>query len=542
MLLIAACDQVAELELALRGCQEAVKIPEVSLKEHLVPDVARLAADLAMQADLEGKETAKENFLSKLKGSEELKNAMCNSVLSWHRELSDMSSRFDKQLMSDDTSPMHEREFWLRMERVLSSVEEQSKLPEVDLTLEMVKRLKVRGHIPKQFEEDVGVMRTRLESTRKYCILVKDFPVSDVEAAQDMVSLGASIVQVFEHVRKHLVRSRYPVGRAAKLLEAVSSQVKDKLDQVLRGKQLMDMRYDDFSRLAGFDSSKAVMSAEGSGDGAHVETCQQLFLVWETKEKEFMTETSRLRRYNKDVSDSGRLDAVHRDLAQRVEELAEFRRQHESLRRVVTKVSRAAQSTGAKVSGLAILNQAYQRFKSVDVLDVSAGQDSWGRAMSEYRSMADTVEADMATRLRDSLASSRSSNDMFQIFSVFSALLVRPKIKSAVHEYQNKLIVQVKEDVRMLQDKFKRKYAGSEAERVARVRNIPPVAGSIIWARQVERQLQLYMRRMESVIGEGWEEHVEGQKLQQECEAFGSKLDASMRFRRWQDDVLQQNR
>jgi hypothetical protein len=52
----------------------------------------------------------------------------------------------------------------------------------------------------------------------------------------------------------------------------------------------------------------------------------------------------------------------------------------------------------------------------------------------------------------------------------------------------------------------------------------------------------LYMRRMESVIGEGWEEHVEGQKLQQECEAFGSKLDASMRFRRWQDEVLQQNR
>lgn len=513
-----------------------------------MPDITRLVADLAVQADLQGKETTKEDFLARLKGSEDLKNAMCNSVLSWHRELSDMNSRFEKQLTSEDTSPLHEREFWLRMERVLSSVEEQTKLAEVDLTVEMVKRLKIRGHIPKQFEEDVAALQTKLESARKYTILVKDFPVADVQAAPDLASLGDSVVQMFEHVRKHLVRSRYPVGRAAKLLEAVSCQLKDKVDQILRSQQPMDMRYDDFTRLFGYSSSKgsshATLTGVGvaSGDGTSVETCKQLFLVWESKEKEFMVETSRLRRYTKDAQDPDRLHAVHRELAQRLEQLFEFRKQHEGLRSVIFKVSRGAQSSGLQRDALQVLNEAYQRVKSVDVLDVSAGQEAWNSALEGYRSMSDRVEAQMVVNLRDSLGSATSSNEMFQIFSVFSALLMRPKIRSAVQEYQNKLIMQVKDDVKALQDMFKRKYVNSEAARLAAVRNIPPVAGSIIWARQVERQLQMYMQRMENVVGEDWGEHAEGLKLRQECEAFASKLDVTARFRRWQDDVVQKNR
>ena len=54
-----------------------------------------------------------------------------------------------------------------------------------------------------------------------------------------------------------------------------------------------------------------------------------------------------------------------------------------------------------------------------------------------------------------------------------------------IQEYQNKLLVEVKDDVRALQERFKRKYAESEAARLARVRDLPPLTGSIIWARQV---------------------------------------------------------
>ena len=50
--------------------------------------------------------------------------------------------------------------------------------------------------------------------------------------------------------------------------------------------------------------------------------------------------------------------------------------------------------------------------------------------------------------------------------------------------------------------------------------DLPPVSGSIIWARQIERQLSAYMRRVEDVLGKGWENHVDGQKLKADGESF----------------------
>ena len=35
--------------------------------------------------------------------------------------------------------------------------------------------------------------------------------------------------------------------------------------------------------------------------------------------------------------------------------------------------------------------------------------------------------------------------------------------------------------------------------------DIPPIAGAITWARQIERQLQTYMKCVEDVLGKGWD-------------------------------------
>jgi len=74
------------------------------------------------------------------------------------------------------------------------------------------------------------------------------------------------------------------------------------------------------------------------------------------------------------------------------------------------------------------------------------------------------------------------------------------------------------------------------------MRDIPPIAGAIIWARQIERQLQTYMERVEDVLGKGWEHYAEGQKLQSESNATGhppripslaSRHQQMKRGRRW---------
>jgi dynein heavy chain 1 len=74
---------------------------------------------------------------------------------------------------------------------------------------------------------------------------------------------------------------------------------------------------------------------------------------------------------------------------------------------------------------------------------------------------------------------------MFRIFSQYNALLVRPRIRGAIREYQTQLIQKVKEDTEYLHEKFKDGFQNSGAALAMRQRDIPPVAGCIIWTKQV---------------------------------------------------------
>ena len=76
---------------------------------------------------------------------------------------------------------------------------------------------------------------------------------------------------------------------------------------------------------------------------------------------------------------------------------------------------------------------------------------------------------------------------------------------------------------------------------MSQMRDLPPIAGAIIWARQIERQLQTYMKRVEDVLGKGWEHYAEGQKLQSESNAFRKKLDTYPVFQAWLQDISRRN-
>jgi hypothetical protein len=84
---------------------------------------------------------------------------------------------------------------------------------------------------------------------------------------------------------------------------------------------------------------------------------------------------------------------------------------------------------------------------------------------------------------------------------------------------------------------FKTQYRYSEAYHMSQMRDLPPIAGAIIWARQIERQLLTYMKRVEDVLGKGWELYAEGQKLQSESTAFRRKLDTRPVFEAWLHDI-----
>ncbi|KAJ2382228.1 dynein heavy chain, partial [Coemansia sp. RSA 2611] len=170
----------------------------------------------------------------------------------------------------------------------------------------------------------------------------------------------------------------------------------------------------------------------------------------------------------------------------------------------------------------------------VDILDVTVeGTDLWERAETGYNERVARVENQIIVRLRDRLATARNASEMFRVFSKFNALFVRPKIRGAIQEYQTQLISSVKEDIRRLHDTFKRHYRRSEAYTMSQLRDVPPVSGSIIWIRQIERQLDMYMRRVEDVLGSGWELYAEGQRLQADSASFRRKLDTRPLYDAW---------
>jgi len=175
------------------------------------------------------------------------------------------------------------------------------------------------------------------------------------------------------------------------------------------------------------------------------------------------------------------------------------------------------------------------------VLSAAEGAETWRKVVIIYEERIERVENHIKEQLRDRLAAAKNANEMFRVFSKFNALFVRPKIRGAIQEYQAQLIVRVKEDIASLHERFKQKYNNSSAALIAEMKDIPPVSGAIIWARQIERQLkvclpwnnpelllilasQTYMRRVEDVLGKRWELDPEGRKLKDEFDLFRQKL------------------
>lgn len=89
----------------------------------------------------------------------------------------------------------------------------------------------------------------------------------------------------------------------------------------------------------------------------------------------------------------------------------------------------------------------------------------------------------------------------------------------------------------MLRQKFTANYRHSQAYHMSQMRDFPAVSSAIIWAKQIERQLVTYMRRVEDVLGKGWEGYAEGHKLQVESASFKDKLNTRPLYDAWVAEI-----
>jgi dynein heavy chain 1 len=374
---------------------------------------------------------------------------------------------------------------------------------------------------------------------------MKDFPLNELIPATELSKTTKAIVSILSHLKK-IKGSKYPLGRTLKLIEAISKDLTNQLLKVLSTQRLMAISFDDFEKT--------------------MKSCFAVFTAWDDEYEKLQ---AMLRDFAKRKRDEfkmvWRINPSHKRLQTRLVVMQSFRRQHDQLRLVISRVLRpsvtVSQSESAEdapslqrtnsvdavldvadANAIEEVSLAYEKVKEVDALDISEeGQELWEAAIRRYDERIERVEARMTARLRDQLGTAKNANEMFRIFSRFNALFVRPHIRGAIREYQTQLIQRVKDDIEALQEKFKAQYIQSKSYRMSKIRDIPPVAGSIIWAKQIERQLNMYMGRVEDVLGKGWETHVDGQKLKADGDSFRIKLNTQELFEDWSRKVNQKN-
>jgi dynein heavy chain 1 len=513
-----------DLELSLSHLQQNVEIPEVSLPFH---PIVQTALDEATAKQT--KPTLEFIPPAVLQDSTFLNNLQA-TVNNWIKSIQAIT-----KMTRDPTTGTAAQEinFWLSMESALEGIENQLRSEGVMLTLEILKHAK-RFQATVSFTADTG-LKEAMEKVQKYNQLMRDFPLDELLSATALVKVKDSIGQIFAHLNKKLRICPYPIRRALPLVETISGDLDEMLHRLLPGKELVKLDFQDFGRV--------------------MRQADDIFRIWDENIKEFTNVAREVTRRRNERFIPIKIIPRHAELQARLKYVGKFRDNHEQLQRTIVNVLGPTAtvngiSEGSGTNGTAIVEeigdvdaveevrQAWEGLKDVDLLDVTPeGTREWARAENIYNERTSRVENSIIARLRDRLATAKNANEMFRVFSKFNALFVRPKIRGAIAEYQTQLIDNVKQAITALHERFKQQYGHSEAHAMAQLHDLPPVSGAIIWARQIERQLDGYMKKVEDVLGAEWTIHAEGQRLQSESDLFRKKLDTRPIFEAWLHDV-----
>lgn len=518
-----------DLELSLLHLQQNVDIPEISLTFHPLVQTA------LSEAEANHSRPTIESLPSTQLQDSSILNRLQTNVNTWIKSIQGitrMTKDTDSSQNQDFTTASQEVNFWLSMESALEGIEAQLRSDGVLLTLEILKNAK-RFQATVSFTADTG-LKEAMEKVQKYNQLMREFPLDDLLSATSLSRVQDAIREIFLHLNKKLRICPYPIKRALPLVEAISADLNDRLQRLLPGTELVNLDYEQFRRI--------------------MKNCDDIFTTWEESIKEFTNVAREVTRRRNDKFIPIKINKKHQELESRIRYVSTFRDNHDQLQRTIVNVlgpkatipgvTESMRADGAvieemgDVDAVEEVKRAWDALQNMDVLDVSeAGKDRWVLAENLYNEKTTRVENSIIARLRDRLATAKTANEMFRVFSKFNALFVRPKIRGAIQEYQNQLMDHVKQAINGLHERFKQQYGHSEAHAMSQLRDLPPVSGAIIWARQIELQLDGYMKKVEAVLGPGWHLHSEGEKLQRESDQFKEKLETRKIFDAWASDV-----
>uniref|UniRef100_A0AC35TT30 DHC_N1 domain-containing protein n=1 Tax=Rhabditophanes sp. KR3021 TaxID=114890 RepID=A0AC35TT30_9BILA len=519
---------LSEVEVALLHLKQNIDIPEIDL------EIDPYIAEIVKKANEANRKVKVADMGDKIFDGAYL-NTLQHGVNNWIREIQKVT-KLDRDPVSG--SALQETTFWMNLERALVKINQKTDSDEIALTLETLKSGK-RFHATVSFESDTG-LKDKIALVQDYNLIMRDLPLNDLMSANDLNSIYNAINAIFLQLKK-LRNSKYPVNRAYKLIEVISRDLDLQMRKVLAGQNFM---------LIPFKEVDTIWS-----------NCSKIFIFWEEEISRIMTilrDTSKKKKEDNIFSkNSIRVNPPHKKLEVRIQEIKKILCTHEELKGVIQRVLRYHPSKfvdkpgneenvvpsnqimkGNDYNELQQIETAYELIKNVEAIDTSAaGSERWDMATKAYEERIEQVEAQIAQKLCDQLAKAKNASEMFGIFSNYNALFVRPAIRGAIKQYQDKLIDRVKIDIQELKQRFSNREAENKAFYVASTMDFPTYTSKILWVRQIDRQIQILMKKVENVLGTFAESHHGGKQLKAECQSLRNALSPTDLFDEWIDSL-----
>ena len=571
-------DKLRELDVALGQCRRTVlgRIPHVTLRPH--PTILAAASKL----DSSGKMDLDAMGLSGYLQDDAFLNEVQSTVNHWIVQIRKVTvlpgtTPFPSgdSAETESHADLEEVSFWMGLEEALKNVRLELVKPPVALTIALLKAAK-------RFVATIALENnTGLDAAEAHVMdvsnFLKSYPAPALAASRDWNRIGSAMDAVFLHLPKVRQSRFYDLDRLARLMEATTLTLRERMEGTLRES------YKGNGIILGLSFEQYEKSVRGP--------TQDIFVMFDasyTTFSEFFLDQGRIRRRAGEARNETPAQVLkgitlyHQALRERLDAVYYFRTQHEKLRSVVSEVltgekdengnPAAGGEEGEEYSAWALkeVDEApMSLFAAVDVLDLSSrGQAAFVSALEGYDRKVDAIEEHLARLLRDKLSSCQVSvfcvwyyfanvkthdggafcngfaqpliflivqdaEDMFRVFARFNPLLARTRVRAAVKEFQLQLMNTVGQAIEKLQSKFTHKYESSSASTIATIRGVPPVAGKVLWAKQMERQVHTLMKRMGDVLGKEWGQQLEGRQLRRSCDELLSKLDSRAYFRSW---------
>lgn len=500
--------KIRELTVALQASSRSARLPHVSLATDERIQIA--AAQLKGDTKIDWQNL---NLLDCFEDDAYLNNLQ-TGVSQWIIQIRKITV-LPKTTPFVDNNASEELTFWTQLQTELNSIQQQLQEPAVTLQLSLLRETK-RFVATLALENNTGLEQA-LAITTDVVNFLQGYPLQQLQAAVDSFDqIVEALRAIFDHLPKIRQSRYYSLERSVELFEATTDVLKNSLLAILTEQfpNILFMDFKEYERAVRYPCIDILAQFDDR------------FAEW----KDFVMDQARRRKLTGMNRVLEKITLHHTIVAERLEQIHEFRSSQETLRSVVHTVLREEEPEALQQ----VESAPRQIFSMINVLDLSpAGNQALETALEEYDLQMDAMEERLARLLRDKLTACRDAEDMFRVFARFNVLLTRTRVRAAVKEFQMQLINTVSEAVGRLQSKFTLKYESSAAARISRLRGIPPVAGKILWAKQMERQVNTLMERMGNVLGPNWGQQLEGRQLRKSGDELLAKLDARSFFRNW---------